>query len=305
MTNTVQVDPVAIDTEIAKLEGEITTLTYRAMRYTEREIEAKKPNASEWAKRPFNATEIADREAIRAKIAALREQVAPLHELYRKHGWNRWFWVQNTGGHLHTSMHCSTCFPSTRFAWVTDRSGVSVEAIVVEYGTDVCTVCVPTAPVLPGWGTSKSQKEKAVARAEREAKRAARQAALDAKSLREPVKDSHGLKVTSLSEAKRRLVDYLMDTRFGAHNIQNKSALADRAEAAERLVQAISDKLNQDPAEVLAEHLEKARAKYVKDLRYSIKNSGRWFGYYNDKAEAEAKLAEMQAELAALTGKAA
>lgn len=299
MTNNAQVDPVAIDTEIAELEGKISTLTYRTMRYTERERAVLRNEAGA---RPLNATEIAERDSLRAKIRELQTRVRPLHDTYTANPWNRWFWVQNAGGHLHTSMRCTTCFPSTRFCWVTERSGVSVEAIVAEYGTDVCTVCVPTAPVLPGWGTSKTQKEKAERKAARDAERAARQAKIAEKSLLEPVCDTHGFKVTTLAEARRLLTDYIADTSYGAHTIPNKDVVAQRRALIAPFVRAISAKSGIAVEVELLAHEAKARKKYAGGLRESIKNSGRWFGYYLEPGEAEAKLESIKAELAEFTG---
>lgn len=225
-------------------------------------------------------------------------------EIWRANGcWNRFFLVVNSNGHVHRERNCSTCFPTTQYNWLIDLAGADEAEMVLEYGSDACTVCFPSAPVMKGWGHSKSQKEKQAAKAEREALRAAKRAAQDAKNLNVPVSAGKCWKITTLAEAKRVLVDHLMDVRFGADHIPNKDAVAERQASIEPLVRAIAEKLNVDPAEVLAEYTEKARVKYVKDLRDSIKNVGRWKGYYSDPAEADAKLASIKAELARLTGK--
>lgn len=72
-------------------------------------------------------------------------------EFGRRGGWPRAYLV--TDGHVHSSMHCSTCnkgeFP-TRFFWMIDYSGKSHAEIVEAAGERACTVCYPDAPVNRG-----------------------------------------------------------------------------------------------------------------------------------------------------------
>jgi hypothetical protein len=63
-------------------------------------------------------------------------------------GWTRFFLVQ--AGHIHSSMHCSTCnngVGMTTFGWLTDLSGRTEADVVAEHGALLCTVCFPSAPV--------------------------------------------------------------------------------------------------------------------------------------------------------------
>lgn len=60
-------------------------------------------------------------------------------------GWSRFFAVM--GGHVHSSMHCTTCYPTTRFGWLPNLSGLDEAAAVAEMGATLCTVCFPSAPV--------------------------------------------------------------------------------------------------------------------------------------------------------------
>lgn len=62
-------------------------------------------------------------------------------------GWTRAFLVNNANGHVHSSMGCSTCFPTTRYHWVTEYSGADENTIVDAAGERACTVCYPSAPV--------------------------------------------------------------------------------------------------------------------------------------------------------------
>ena len=62
-------------------------------------------------------------------------------------GWSRFFLVNNVGGHIHSSMSCSTCRPTTEFSWLPTLSGLTEAEAVAEHGAILCTVCFPSAPV--------------------------------------------------------------------------------------------------------------------------------------------------------------
>lgn len=71
-------------------------------------------------------------------------------EFKARGGWTRAFLVQGANGHVHSSMHCSTCNrdgKQTSFAWMTDYSGAGESQIVEDAGERACTVCYPDAPV--------------------------------------------------------------------------------------------------------------------------------------------------------------
>lgn len=70
-------------------------------------------------------------------------------------GWSRFFLVQNTNGHIHSSMHCSTCRWDTSFGWLTELSGLTEAEAVEEYGEILCSICFPSAPVEWTTGTNK------------------------------------------------------------------------------------------------------------------------------------------------------
>lgn len=102
-------------------------------------------------------------------------------EWIRRGRWNRAFLVTNGNGHVHRSMHCSTCRPTTEFYWVTEYSDHSEAEIVEAAGWRACTKCYPSAPVLPKAESNTKmftpdERERQAAREEREAKRAQREA---------------------------------------------------------------------------------------------------------------------------------
>ena len=85
-----------------------------------------------------------------AALAAFDANVAaaqPLEDEFRADGWSRFFLVQNVGGHIHRSMHCSTTFRGTRWGWLPDLSGLTEADAVATEGTRLCSICYPTAPV--------------------------------------------------------------------------------------------------------------------------------------------------------------
>ena len=87
---------------------------------------------------------IVEQEAV-AEVAA--KEATPYHaEFQRRGGWQRAFLVSNGNGHVHKNMNCSTCFPTTQYAWMTDYSGKNEDEIVDAAGERACTVCYPSAP---------------------------------------------------------------------------------------------------------------------------------------------------------------
>lgn len=97
--------------------------------------------------RKSTETKVEQITVARAAIAHLSEQAAPLEALFEAERWNRFFLVTNTNGHIHRSMHCSTCRISTSFAWLPALSGLTEADAVEAHGPHLCTVCFPTAPV--------------------------------------------------------------------------------------------------------------------------------------------------------------
>ena len=83
----------------------------------------------------------------RQTMATCEEAMRPLEAEYkRRGGWTRAWLVLNTGGHVHRTMDCRTCFPSTQFAWLTHLSGHDETEIVELAGKAACTECYPSAP---------------------------------------------------------------------------------------------------------------------------------------------------------------
>ena len=74
-------------------------------------------------------------------------------------GWSRFFIVANVGGHIHRKMECSTCYPTTNFGWLPNLSGLTEAEAVEEWGSILCSVCFPDAPV--EWTDGENKKDAA------------------------------------------------------------------------------------------------------------------------------------------------
>lgn len=81
------------------------------------------------------------------KIQKYEQKIEKLDAVHQKHNWSRFFIVPD--GHIHSSMHCSTCNKRglTSFSWLPDLSGKTEAKAVEDHGARLCTVCFPSAPV--------------------------------------------------------------------------------------------------------------------------------------------------------------
>lgn len=111
----------------------------------------------------YSAKELVEAyEKYQATVEVIREvakRIRAFEDAFEaRGGWTRAYLVTNTGGHVHKSMHCSTCFeprfdrygefkPGTSYAWLPELSGHDEAEIITKAGSDACTVCYPNAPV--------------------------------------------------------------------------------------------------------------------------------------------------------------
>lgn len=121
-------------------------------------------------------------EGLCEQVDTLWMSVQPYDEEYVARGrWTRAYLVDNSNGHVHSSMHCSSCFPTTRFHWLVEMADHTEAEIVEKAGERACTVCYPSAPVevlsRPTQFFTPDEQAKARAREVREAARAAKEAA--------------------------------------------------------------------------------------------------------------------------------
>lgn len=165
--------PSEIDERLAQLgiehahaEDTVVRLTLRAKKLTDDRM-------------PTYAVELQPRiEQARRTVAECEEAMRPLNAEYdRRDGWTRAWLVLNTSGHVHRTMDCRTCFPSTQFAWLTNLSGHDETEIVELAGKAACTECYPSAPVETRNRPSRIKTPEQLAREAEKAERAKAKAA--------------------------------------------------------------------------------------------------------------------------------
>lgn len=88
-------------------------------------------------------------DALKTDASRLREEIRELDAEFTARGtWSRFFLVTSSaGGHVHSSMSCHTCKPTTEFGWQPQLSGKTEPDAVAEHGAILCTACFPSAPV--------------------------------------------------------------------------------------------------------------------------------------------------------------
>lgn len=85
-------------------------------------------------------------DEVRGVIEPLREQMAAIDDEHARRGrWPRAFVVPQ--GHVHSSLGCATCYPTTRFQLLPEYSDKTETELVDDAGDRACTVCFPSAPV--------------------------------------------------------------------------------------------------------------------------------------------------------------
>ena len=166
---------VKIDTELSALHDK----RFNLLSDLESAISSKEFNEKYY---PTHVDEIAKCEnkitSIREKIFKVGNEILDLNAIYDQDPWTRAFLVINSNGHVHSSLDCSTCFATTRYNWLVQYSNDDEKTIVEDAGQDACTVCYPSAPAdvlnRPSRIVTADKIAKAAAKAERDAKKAAK-----------------------------------------------------------------------------------------------------------------------------------
>lgn len=177
----------------------------------------------------------AARAALNAAQAAQTAQAL----LWQHHGrWNRYSVVP--GGHIHTNGRaCHTLRPSTTVLWAYQVSGDTVDDAIEVYGTVLCTHCFPEAPVEQTGGKTLTDADGNVltlAEAQaikdaRDAEKAAKQAAKDAKSVfvpgtRELVLDADLREIKTERTLVTEIIDVLARSSYSTFGLNERSSRA-------------------------------------------------------------------------------
>lgn len=119
-------------------------------------------------------------EAALKEIYELQTAIRELDAIYEQHHWSRFFLVAASNGHIHRSMNCHSCYPTTMYVWLPELSGLTDADAVAAEGEILCTFCFPDAPVAWTEGVGRRTQEEQDAKA---AEKAAKAAAKAEKSL--------------------------------------------------------------------------------------------------------------------------
>ena len=166
---------VKIDTELSKLHNQRWALVSKL----ESAEDTKKFYEKHYPTRVEEINKAIEKVAeIKSEIFKVNVEISKLNKIYDQDPWTRAFLVLASNGHVHSSLDCSTCFPTTRYQWLIQYSNDDEATIVDDAGQDACTICYPSAPAetlnRPSRIVTADKIAKAEAKAEREAKKAAR-----------------------------------------------------------------------------------------------------------------------------------
>ncbi len=170
--------PAEIDTKLSEIWGragvEFSKATEARQRGRRHEADAlrhkgKPVSISRTDMVEYHTEAAAKAEATSEKHAAAGREIAkesaPFDaEFSRRGGWNRYYLVTNSNGHVHRERHCGTCFPTTEYAWLIDLADCDEKVMVAEHGEQACTVCFPDAPTMKGWGEFAAKRDAAEGR---------------------------------------------------------------------------------------------------------------------------------------------
>lgn len=195
MADMTTMTPVEIDTELAEINARFYA-KMRDVHLSRRYLEAAEANRADAEKRGradlvnYDDKNIAHYKAkvaehLKAALEISKEGAPHDAEFKRRGGWFRAWLVDNTSGHIHSSMECSTCYPSTEFVWLPEYSGRTEPELITDARSMACTICFPDAPVDTRPGLIEAPARKA-AREQREAEKAVRDAAKKAKGITNP-----------------------------------------------------------------------------------------------------------------------
>lgn len=131
--------PSEVDTRIVEICTEVERVK-RDMTIAQRCLESdlRVPLRTEQARRDLDALSIRRKD--------LETELNVLDREYRRRRWTRYYLVQNTGGHVHTSTACDTCHVTTSFGWLTQYSGTDHDEMGRLAGMDACARCFPHLP---------------------------------------------------------------------------------------------------------------------------------------------------------------
>ena len=170
---------VKIDTELSELHNKVWTINSKIIDVQDDIKFVERSGFYNEEKKKIRVEEsLAKIEELKKEREPIAIRIKELNAIYNQDPWTRAFLVINSNGHVHSSLDCSTCFPTTRYQWLIQYSNDDEATIVDDAGEDACTICYPSAPAetlnRPSRIVTADKIAKAQAKAEREAKREAK-----------------------------------------------------------------------------------------------------------------------------------
>ncbi len=221
-------------------------------------------------------------------ISETQQRISALEDVHRVYGWSRAFIV--SGGHVHSSTNCHTCFTTTVFYGVPQCSGMDEVEIVELAGERACTVCYPTAPVdvlkRKSQLFTRDEDEKQRIRDEQAAKRSAKEAAKITVFLPQEGKNGRDETYGTVRSARIEAVDAYGWAIYGAAYYDGGTSVRHLSNF-EAIVAAVAERENMTVEFVATELRNKAEAKFVKEACGKDMRTGK---PYRTKAEAQALL---------------
>lgn len=295
LENLTTATPAQIDTELARLQ-ELDTAAENGFRAVTKKLEILDGGD---LYRHYLVTETREElENVRTVLletrTALAAKMAPLNVEYSRRRWARYYRVDNTNGHVHTTTACQYTYVTTSFGWLPQVSGFTAEQVVELAGAMTCLGCFPTvrAEILadrPCRLETKNQRATREEREARDAEKAAKLAAKAAKAITNPdgtdlrVTDSLGA-IKTLRTAEMTYVDTAAELEMYARRVlsaelrrQHGQEVSERSAASDvktrnekeqdclTLLTAIAYKLGTDIETERTRLAKKVEARYRRD----------------------------------------
>ena len=215
---------------------------------------------------------------LEAELQDLHAEAAPYETEYARRPWTRAFLVDNTNGHVHKNMRCSTCFPTTRYTWLPSYSGAEETKIVEDAGEKACTVCFPSAPVdilrrpskMEAPAKKKAREERAAAREKKAAEALVKVISMPDGSV---LKTEYSGTIKTERTASIEAVDTaswiyaVTETKVYGEGQINMDYVAKRRNDLTNLIAALANKHGVSIEEETAAIREKAMKKFKKDYK--------------------------------------
>lgn len=155
---------VVADRDISRLHRVYTEAEHRAQAARKALTEARKM-LSHYEGTPNGHGLSRQIESLAPRAAQAEEDAKLAYRAYTEAeetygGWPRFFLVTSSNGHVHSSLWCSTTYPTTQWAWLPELSGLSEAEAVADQGSILCSICFPSAPVEWTSGLSKADAAK-------------------------------------------------------------------------------------------------------------------------------------------------